>query len=256
VLELLRDYFRVADADNAAARREKIRAALALLDPAPDDATPYLFGLLGIIAGHDPLDPMDPQIKRQRMLDAIKRVILRERLNQPVVVIFEDLHWIDEATQEFLNLLADSLGAAKILLLVNYRPEYRHEWTNKSHYVQLGLNPLGQESAEELLASLLEDAAELRPLKRLIIERTGGNRFFIKEIAQALFDDGALQRNGAVKVARSLSQLRLPPTVQCILAARIDRLGPLQHSLESEKISHVSTLAIARGAQLSPAPLD
>jgi predicted ATPase len=146
-------------------------------------------------------------------------------------VIFEDLHWIDEQTQGLLDLLADSSGSARVLLLVNYRPEYRHEWGNKSHDVQLGLNPLGRESAEELLAALLEDAVELRPLKRLIIERTGGNPFLIEEMVQALFDERILVRNGLVKVTRSLSQIRIPPTVQGILAARIDRLSGEQKEL-------------------------
>jgi predicted ATPase len=187
--------------------------------------------LLGIVGHPDPLALMDPQVKRRRTLDAIKRVILRESLNQPLVVIFEDLHWIDAQTQALLDNMVDSVANARVLLLVNYRPEYRHEWGNKSHYLQLGLNPLGRESAEELLAALLEDAVELRPLKRLIIERTGGNPFFIEEIVQALFDEGALVRNGAVKVTRSLAQLRLPPTVQGILASRIDRLPPEQKEL-------------------------
>ena len=223
VLELLRDYFAIADTDDAATRREKIRAALAALDPALQDTLPYLHGLLGIVEGPDPLAQMDPQVKRRRTLDAIKRIVLRESLNQPVVVIFEDLHWIDDQTQALLDLLADSIANAHVLLLVNYRPEYRHEWTNKSHYVQLGLNPLGRESAEVLLAALLGEGVDLNPLKRLVIERTGGNPFFIEEIVQGLFDEGALVRNGAVKVTRSLPQLRLPSTVQGILAARIDR---------------------------------
>ena len=82
------------------------------------------------------------------------------------MVIFEDLHWIDEETQAFLNLLADSIGTAKILLLVNYRPEYSHQWSNKTYYTQLRLDPLGKESAEEMLTALLGDGAELAPLKR------------------------------------------------------------------------------------------
>jgi predicted ATPase len=228
VLELLRRYFCIGDADDAATRRDKVRVALTALDAALDDTLPYLYGLLGIVEGADLLAQMDPQIKRQRTLDAIKRIVLRESLNQPLVVIFEDLHWIDEQTQALLDLLADSIGKAHVLLLVNYRPEYRHEWTNKSHYVQLGLTPLGRESAEELLAALLGDAVKLNPLKRLVVERTGGNPFFIEEIVQALFDEGALVRNGGVKVTRSLSQLRLPPTVQGILASRIDR-QPSEH---------------------------
>jgi tetratricopeptide (TPR) repeat protein len=115
-----------------------------------------------------------------------------------------------------------------VLVLVNYRPEYRHEWTNKSYYSQLRLDPLGGADGAAMLAALLGESVELNPLKRLITERTGGNPFFIEEIVQALFDEGALTRNGAVKVTRSLSQLRLPPTVQGMLAARIDR-QPSEH---------------------------
>src|SRR6516165_9323262 len=112
------------------------------------------------------------------------------------MVIFEDFHWIDEATQELLNLLADSIGTAKILLLVNYRPEYSHQWNSKTCYTQLRLDPLGKESADEMLSALLGDGKDLLPLKRLIIERTDGTPFFMEEIVEALFEDGALQRMG------------------------------------------------------------
>src|SRR5271163_1491963 len=223
VLELLRGYFGIVDADDAASRREKVAAVLKALDPALGDTLPYLFGLLGIVDGPDPLAQIAPPIKLQRTLDAIKRIVLSESLQQPVVVIFEDLHWIDAQTQALLDLLADSVARAGVLLLVNYRPEYHHEWTNKSCYSQLRLDPLGDADGAAMLAALLGEPVELNPLKRLINERTGGNPFFIEEIVQALFDEGALTRNGAVKVTRSLSQLRLPPTVQGILAARIDR---------------------------------
>ncbi len=231
VLELLRGYFGIEDTDDAASRRAKVRATLTTLDPALDDTLPYLFGLLGIVEGPDPLAQMDPQIKRQRTLDAIKRIVLGESLKQPVVVIFEDLHWIDAQTQALLDLLAASVANPRVLLLFNYRPEYRHEWTNKSYYSQLRLDPLGGVEGAAMLAALLGESVELNPLKRLITERTGGNPFFIEEIVQALFDEGALVRNGAVKVTRSLSQLRLPPTVQGMLAARIDRLAAEQKEL-------------------------
>jgi len=157
-----------------------------------------------------PIAQMDPQIKRQRTLDAIKRIVLRESLNQPLVVIFEDLHWIDGQTQALLDLLADSIPTSQILLLVNYRPEYSDQWGNKTYYLQIRLNPLGGANGAAMLSFLLGDAVELNPLKRLIVERTGGNPFFIEEIVQGLFDEGALALNGAVKVTRSLSQLRLP----------------------------------------------
>ena len=169
---------------------------------------------------------MDGQVKKRRTLEAIKRILLRESLNQPLMVIFEDLHWIDEATQEFLNLLADSLGTAKLLLLVNYRPEYSHKWNSKTYYTQLRLDPLGKESADEMLTALLGDGKDLLPLKRLIIERTEGNPFFMEEIVQVLIDEGALVRDEAAapRLTKPLDALKIPPTVQGILAARIDRL--------------------------------
>ncbi len=167
VIDLLHDYFKISgDDDRAHAPREGQRHASLALDRALEDTLPYLFGLLGIVEGDDPLAQMDAQIRKRRTLDAIKRILLRESLNQPLIVIFEDLHWIDEETQAFLNLLADSIATAKILLLVNYRPEYSHQWGSKTYYTQLRLDPLGKESAEEMLTALLGDGAELAPLKR------------------------------------------------------------------------------------------
>jgi predicted ATPase len=186
---------------------------------------------LGLTEGNDPLAGMDAQVRKRRTLDAIKRLLLRESLNQPLAVIFEDLHWIDNETQAFLNLLADSIGTAKILLLVNYRPEYSHQWNNKTYYTQLRLDRLGKESADEMLSAMLGDAFELAPLKRLIIEKTEGNPFFMEETVQVMLDEGALVRNGTVRLTKSLNELRIPPTVRAILASRIDRLPPDEKDL-------------------------
>jgi tetratricopeptide (TPR) repeat protein len=224
VIELLNNYFDVDSDDDARKRREKVAGKIAILDRSLEDSLPYLFGLLGILEGEDPLAPMDGQVKKRRTLDAIKRILLRECLNQPLMIVFEDLHWIDEETQAFLNLLADSIGTAKLLLLVNYRPNYSHQWNSKTYYTQLRLDPLGRESADEMLAALLGSSEELAALKRLIVDKTQGNPFFIEEIVQGLFEQGALARNGEVKLAKSLHELKIPPTVQAMLAARIDRL--------------------------------
>jgi class 3 adenylate cyclase/predicted ATPase len=231
VLELLYRYFGIEDPDDKSERRAKVETRISALDPALNDTLALLYTLMGLHEGPDPIAQMDPQVKRRRTLDAIKRIILRESLNQPTIIIFEDLHWIDGETQALLDLLADGIANARVLLLVNYRPEYSHAWGNKSYYTQLRLDALGRESAGEMLSTLLGDGVELDPLKRLIIERTEGNPFFIEEMVQALFDEGALVRNGAVKVARSLVQMRLPPTVQGILASRIDRLPGEQKDL-------------------------
>jgi predicted ATPase len=213
VLDLLHGYFKIAGGDDERTRREKVTGRVIALDPSLEDTRPYLFSLLGIVEGEDPIAQMDGQIKKQRTLAAIKRIVLRESLNQPLMVIFEDLHWIDETTQEFLNLLADSLGTAKILLLVNYRPEYSHQWNSKTYYTQLRLDSLGRESADEMLSALLGDGAELGALKRLIVDKTEGNPFFMEETVQTLFEDGVLQRNGVVKLAKSMNAVKVPATV-------------------------------------------
>jgi class 3 adenylate cyclase/predicted ATPase len=255
VIDLLRNYFDISASDDERKRREKIAGRIAILDRSLEDTLPYLFTLIGIVEGDDPLSQMDGQIKKRRTLEAIKRILLRESLNQPLMVVFEDLHWIDEATQELLNLLADSIGTAKILLLVNYRPEYSHHWNSKTYHTQLRLDPLGNESADEMLTALLGAGPDLLPLKRLIIERTGANPFFIEEIVQSLFEDGVLQRNGSVKLAKLTNVAKVPTTVQAVLAARVDRLP----SDEKELLQTLAVLgrefpiALVRHVTLKPA---
>ncbi len=244
VFELLREYFHFIPQDDPRQRRQKVIGKVLELDRSLEDTLPYVFALLGIHEGNDPFAQMDTQIRRRRTQDALKRIFLRETFNEPLILMFEDLHWIDGETQALLDLLADSIANARILLLVNYRPEYRHEWGSRTHYTQLRLDPLAVESADRMLDALLgspppvPDQGEgegrgvgIAALRRLIIEKTEGNPFFIEEIVQALFDDGVLVRNGAVKVTRALSQVHLPPTIQGIIGTRIDRLPAAEREL-------------------------
>src|SRR5262249_51450478 len=150
-------------------------------------------------------------------------------LNQPLILVFEDLHWLDAETQAFLTLFSESLAAMNILLLVNYRPEYRHEWGSKTYYRQLQLDPFGRQDAQELLTALLGDGATLQALKEFILEKTEGNPFFMEEIVRALREQGILLQDPAVGATLAspssspggarlaLSDLHLPPTVQGIL---------------------------------------
>jgi tetratricopeptide (TPR) repeat protein len=230
IIELLRGYFKIDPSDEPHLRREKVRGRIAELDRTLEDTVPYLFGLLGLVEGEDPFANMDPRIRRQRLLEAIKRLILRESLKQPLLMIFEDLHWVHDDTQAVLNLLTDSMGNAKILMLVTYRPEYSHSWGRKTYYTQLRLDPLGHESAQEMLDALLGVGAELA-LKRFIIERAEGNPLFMEEIVQALFEEGSLVRNGALKATKPLAALKIPSTVQGVLASRIDRLPAVEKEL-------------------------
>jgi len=231
LIDLLKGYFAITPEDDARKRREKIAGKILILDRALEDTLPYFFTLLEVAEGDDQLARLDPELRRRRTLDAIKRLLLRESLNQPLIVIFEDLHWLDEGSRALLNLLADSIGTARLLMLLNYRPEFTHNWGNKTYYTQLRLDPLGVESGEQMLQALLNDSHDLAPLKRLIIEKTEGNPFFMEEIVQALFEQGALSRNGSITLAKSLSTIQIPSTVQAVLASRIDRLPPDQKDL-------------------------
>ena len=231
VIELLESYFEVADEDDDSRRSEKVEAKVRGLDSAVADTLPYILSLMGIAGADASLAMMDAEIRRRRTLEAVKRIIIRESLRQPLVVIFEDLHWIDAETQELLDLLVDSVASARILMLVNYRPEYHHAWGNRACYTQLRLDPLGGQSAEEMLHALLGEDASLQSLKRLIIDKTQGNPFFMEEIVRALVEQGVLVHNGATKLTKPLTEIHVPPTVQGILASRIDALPASQKDL-------------------------
>ncbi len=150
VIDLLWSYFKISSDDDERTRREKINGKVLTLDQSLEDALPYLHSLLGLSDENNQVAEVEAQTRKRRALDAIKRILLRESLNQPLIVIFEDLHWVDDESQGFLNLLADSIGTARILMLVNYRPEYSHQWNSKTYYTQLRLDPLGKESADEM----------------------------------------------------------------------------------------------------------
>ena len=152
-------------------------------------------------------------------------MFLRESQEQPLLLVFEDLHWIDSETQALLNSLVESLPTTRLLLLVNYRPEYQHGWGSKAYYTQLRLDPLEPASAEEILQALLGDAPSLTPLTSLLLARTQGNPFFLEESVRTLVETVVLVGEpGAYSLGQALPTIQVPATVQAVLAARIDRL--------------------------------
>jgi class 3 adenylate cyclase/predicted ATPase len=231
VIGLLKDYFRISDRDDQRTQREKITGRVLALDRALEDTMPYLFALLGIQDPGSSLDEMDSTVRRRRTREAIRSLIHRESLDHTVLLLFEDLHWVDAETQSLLELLADSIGTAAILMMINYRPEYEHRWSNKTYYTQLRLDPLGGPNAAEMVSELLGQGSELQSVKDLVVARTEGNPFFMEEMVRALFDQGVLTRNGAVKLTKPLASIQIPPTVQGIVAARIDQLAPSEKEL-------------------------
>jgi predicted ATPase len=244
LIELLKSYFHIMPQDEEQLRQEKMTGNVLALDRSLEDALPYLFALLGVSEPTSSLRQMDPQVRRRRTFEAITRLLVRESLNCPLLILVEDLQWLDSETEAWLHVLSERVATAHILLLVNYRPEYRHSWGSKTYYTQLRLDPLEPEDAQELLTVLLGDDPGLQPLKRLVLTKTEGNPFFIEEIVQALLEHGVLVRDAPVGAAlrgrpqvgnhRAVplpTEIQLPPTVQGVLAARIDRLGREEKAL-------------------------
>jgi tetratricopeptide (TPR) repeat protein len=227
VLELLRHYGHVEEHDDSRTIRAKITGQVLTLDEALQETIPPVLALLDALPADSPFLTLDPPQRRQRTLEALKRVLLRESQAQPLLLVFEDLHWIDSETQALLDRLVEGLPTARILLLVNYRPEYQHGWGSKTYYTQLRLDPLPPASADEILQALLGNDPTLAPLKRLLITRTEGNPFFLEESVRTLVETGVLVGEpGAYRLAQALPTIQVPVTIQAVLAARIDRLPP------------------------------
>ncbi len=224
-IELFKAYFGIEDRDDTRRVCEKVAGKLLTLDENLTPALPALLALLEVPVKDTEWETLEPSLRRRRMLDAMKTVLVRESQVQPLVIVFEDLHWIDGETQAFLNSLVDSLPSAPILLLVNYRPEYHHQWGSKTYYVQQRIDPLPPERATELLDALLGDDVELASLKRMLIARTEGNPFFVEESVRTLVESGALTGiSGAYSAAQEVDSIEIPATVQDVLVARIDHL--------------------------------
>jgi class 3 adenylate cyclase/tetratricopeptide (TPR) repeat protein len=232
VIDLLKRYGHIEDHDDTRTIRAKVTGQILTLDDALQDTIPALLALLDALPEDHPFLQLDPPQRRQRTLDALKRVLLRESQVQPLLLVFEDLHWIDSETQALLNSLVESLPTAQLLLLVNYRPEYQHGWGSKTYYTQLRLDPLPPVSADELLQALLGNDPSLALLKQLLIVRTEGNPFFLEESVRTLVETGVLLgERGAYRLAQALPTVQVPATVQAVLAARIDRLPPEEKQL-------------------------
>ena len=247
VIELLRGYFDIAAGEDGQSAQTKILDRMLAADLTLGDAAPPILALLdalprlpakdlerypGVVEAIAKFHGMEPQEKRARTFDALKQLLLRESRAQTLLVLFEDLHWIDSETQSFLDILVESLSTASILLLVNYRPGYTHTWAAKDYYLRVRLDPLPPAGADELLGSLIGQQAELASLRELLIKRTGGNPFFIEEIVRSLAETGALVGSrGAYTLGTAIDAVRVPSTVRTVLAERVDRLPMAEKQL-------------------------
>jgi DNA-binding SARP family transcriptional activator/predicted ATPase len=232
IASLLRAWFKIGERDTQAVAAEKLRRGVEALDDALAPTLPPLAALLDL----PPEDPhwatLSAPQKRQRTLEAVKMLLMRESQAGPLIVVVEDLHWSDPGTQAVLDHLVDSIAGSRLLLLFTHRPEYRHEWFAKSYFSQLRVDPLGPENADRLLRALLGDDRHLSEFRKQLIERTGGTPLFLEESVRALADTGVLTGGpGAYRATRPIEIAQIPSTVHAVLAARIDRLPAKQKSL-------------------------
>lgn len=247
LIEMLRHYCQIANGEGSENTRDQVVMHILELDNMLKDAIPPILSLLGALPDEKSIpaagehnwlirtqdigemirrfNSMDPQQRRRYTLDAVKRMLVRESQRQPVLAVFEDLHWIDNETQAFLDGLVESLPLARIFLVVNYRPGYTHGWGDKTYYTQLRVDPLQVSSAEQLLQNLLGTNKDLSPLKELLIQRTEGNPFFAEESVRSLVETRVLIGDkGAYRPGVKIDDIRIPSTVQNVVADRIDRL--------------------------------
>ncbi|WP_349607727.1 adenylate/guanylate cyclase domain-containing protein [Cupriavidus sp. DF5525] len=232
LIDLLKNYFQIVASDEERLYREKVTGRLLTLDRTLEDQLPYLLDLLGITESPSTPPMMDAKLRRQRTFEAMIRLLVRESQNQPVLLLFEDLQWLDSETEAFIDELVEHVPGARILLLVNYRQDYGHDWERLPCYIQLHLEPLGQTDALGLLTTLLGDHPTLGALKQLILAKTEGNPFFMEEVVRTLAEAGiVLGEPGSYRTETAPVSLHIPTTVQGVVASRIDRLPQAQKEL-------------------------
>jgi class 3 adenylate cyclase len=226
IRELLRGFFALGPADPEETVRDKVTRALDDLDPAVRAALPAVLDLFG--AADTASRPPEPAAGtgHERLASVVRRLGRLRGAVEPAVLLLDDAHWIDPASEALMGELAAGLTGTRTLLLANFRPEYRPAWLGGSHYHQLPLAPLDEAASRALVADLLGTDPSVGGLSDLIWERTAGNPFFIEEIVQALAGSATLSgRRGAYRLAAPLDAVAIPATVQVLVAARIDRLG-------------------------------
>jgi class 3 adenylate cyclase/tetratricopeptide (TPR) repeat protein len=232
IRDLLKAYFQIDERDDPRKIEEKLSRRILALDEDMRGVLPALRSLLDVSVDDQDWARLEASQRRQYIIDSVKRLVVRQSQVQPLIVAFENLHWIDAQSQALLDSLVESLPTARILLIVNYRPEYQHKWSSKTYYTQLRLDPLPHDSAEELLRMLLGDDPTLQPLKELLIRRTEGNPLFLEESVRHLVELNVLVGGwGARRLVKAPATIQVPPTVKAILAARIDRLPPEEKRL-------------------------
>ena len=225
ILQMLRSFYGIADQDPEQTAREKIAGRSLLLDPGFADDLPLIFDFLGVPDPERPVPRMDPEGRQRALADYLCRLVSNPSRRKTLVLIVEDLHWVDEGSQAMLSGLISGMEGTPTLVLVNYRPEHTPSWVDSPRYETIELQPLDRADTTKLLRDLAGEDPSLDGIDEPIHERTGGNPFFIEEIIRELAESGHLRgERAAYQLVKPIEDAGVPVTVQAVLAARIDRL--------------------------------
>ena len=225
VLDILRSYFEIKEGDRVFLIKQKLEDKILQLDEKLQDILPPFYELLSLKVEDEAYKKLEPMQKREKTFEAIRNLLVRESQNRPIVLVVEDLHWIDKTSEEFLSYLIEWLANTRILLILIYRPEYTHIWGSKSYYTKIGLDQLSTQTSAELVQTILEGREVAPELRELILNRTAGNPLFMEEFAHTLLEDGSIQqKDNQYVLDRKASDIQVPDTIQGIIAARMDRL--------------------------------
>jgi len=226
LVDLIRRWFGVEESDGEAAIAAKLERGVAEIGADLGSVTPYLRALLSIDPGDDGVRAMSPAERRGEILEALRRLLVRAAERQSQILVIEDLHWIDSASEQFLATLVDSVPAIRAMLVFTYRPGYSNPFGDRSYFTRIVPAPLSADDSARMAAAVLDTDALPAGLHALVATKAEGNPFYVEELVKSLEEGGALRRtNGRLDLARSVTEMDIPSTIQDVIAARIDRLA-------------------------------
>ena len=227
VIDIVRSLFDLDDVEDPRTVRDAVTQSVQKFGQAlAGDNLPAILALLDALPTDDPLRLLTPAQRRQRVQEAVCQLVLDESSRQPLIVVVEDVHWIDSDSQHVLDALVDRIAAVRVMLVITHRPEHRCAWSHRQYFQQISLEPLTPASVGSVLDELMGRDEPLGPLKDAIVQRTDGNPFFVEETVRALVESGTLIGHpGTYTLGARAETVQVPPTVQAVLAERIDRLG-------------------------------
>jgi class 3 adenylate cyclase/tetratricopeptide (TPR) repeat protein len=225
ILEIIRSYFNIKEGDPESLIKKNTGAKIFQLDEKLHGVLPPFYDLLSLDTEDDVYQELEPRQKRERIFEAVRNLLIYESQKRPLIIVVDDLHWIDKTSEEFLDYLIGWLTGARILLVLLYRPEYTHPWGSKTYYNRIGLEQLTSKSSAELIRSILSGSEAVPELEGFILERTTGNPLFIEEFTRTLLENRSIRcEDGKCLLLKNPAQIQVPDSVEGIIAARMDRL--------------------------------